>query len=107
MPLRAPTLRSAPDCSRANGAGRLPAANRSRDYGEGDTGSAGSLTVDNRNLRAEQHNALGEAIDLIDEALALLVEGKSREADNKIHDARRKINSVLAGDRSGEPGPAV
>lgn len=63
--------------------------------------------MDNRNLRAEQLEALGDAMDLIDEAAALLQAGKVKDASDKIHDARQKVNLVRAGDRHGELGAPI
>jgi protein-S-isoprenylcysteine O-methyltransferase Ste14 len=58
--------------------------------------------LDNKNLRAELLEALGDAMDLIDEAAALLQAGKVKDASDKIHDARQKVN--LVGDRHRELG---
>jgi hypothetical protein len=63
--------------------------------------------LDNRNLRAEQLEALASVMDLIDEAAALLHAGKVKEANDKIHDARQRVNLVRAGDRQGELGAPI
>jgi hypothetical protein len=63
--------------------------------------------LDNKNLRSEQLEALGNAMDLIDQAAALLQAGKVKEASDKIHDARRKVNLVRVGDRHGELGAPI